>query len=92
VIFSSARDPLGSGYQVMQAKIATGSAASPKGFLHGTQVNLEYLPRGTPTSFSGPREEWDCWRQCSDALSLSDSRIAGNREQRAIAEAFLCCR
>lgn len=54
------RDPLGSGYQVMQAKIATGSGGiTGKGFLQGTQVNLEYLPaRHTDFIFSVLGEEW----------------------------------
>jgi rod shape determining protein RodA len=54
------RDPLGKGYQVMQAKIATGSGGvTGKGFLHGTQVNLEYLPaRHTDFIFSVLGEEW----------------------------------
>jgi rod shape determining protein RodA len=54
------RDPLGSGYQVTQAKIATGSGGiTGKGFLHGTQVNLEYLPaRHTDFIFSVLGEEW----------------------------------
>ena len=55
-----ARDPLGTGYQVMQAKIATGSGGiTGKGFLQGTQVNLEYLPaRHTDFIFSVLGEEW----------------------------------
>lgn len=54
------RDPLGSGYQVTQAKIATGSGGiTGKGFLHGTQVNLQYLPaRHTDFIFSVLGEEW----------------------------------
>src|SRR5438132_11714415 len=54
IFLDPARDPLGSGYQVMQAKIATGSGGiTGKGFLHGTQVNLEYLPaRHTDFIFS----------------------------------------
>lgn len=54
------RDPLGSGYQVMQAKIATGSGGiTGKGFLRGTQVNLEFLPaRHTDFIFSVLGEEW----------------------------------
>jgi rod shape determining protein RodA len=54
------RDPLGSGYQVMQAKIATGSGGiTGKGFLQGTQVNLEFLPaRHTDFIFSVLGEEW----------------------------------
>jgi rod shape determining protein RodA len=54
------RDPLGSGYQVMQAKIATGSGGiTGEGFLQGTQVNLQYLPaRHTDFIFSVLGEEW----------------------------------
>jgi rod shape determining protein RodA len=60
IFLDPARDPLGSGYQVMQAKIATGSGGiTGKGFLHGTQVNLEYLPaRHTDFIFSVLGEEW----------------------------------
>lgn len=39
------RDPLGGGYQVIQAKIAIGSGGFwGKGFLQGTQKNLNFLP------------------------------------------------
>ena len=39
------RDPLGAGYQVIQSKIAVGSGGLlGKGFLHGTQKNLDFLP------------------------------------------------
>ena len=39
------RDPLGKGYQVMQAKIAIGSGGiHGKGFKQGTQAKLEFLP------------------------------------------------
>src|SRR5205809_7183190 len=60
IFLDPARDPLGSGYQVMQAKIATGSGGiTGKGFLHGAQVNLEYLPaRHTDFIFSVLGEEW----------------------------------
>jgi rod shape determining protein RodA len=60
IFLDPARDPLGSGYQVMQAKIATGSGGiTGKGYLHGTQVNLEYLPaRHTDFIFSVLGEEW----------------------------------
>ena len=38
-------DPLGSGYQLIQSKIALGSGSlTGKGFLKGTQAYLEYLP------------------------------------------------
>jgi rod shape determining protein RodA len=39
------RDPLGSGYQIIQSKIAVGSGGlMGKGFLKGTQSYLEFLP------------------------------------------------
>jgi rod shape determining protein RodA len=39
------RDPLGLGYQLFQSKIALGSGGfSGKGFMHGTQSRLEFLP------------------------------------------------
>lgn len=40
-----ARDPLGAGYQVLQSKVAIGSGQLlGKGFLHGSQTNLSFLP------------------------------------------------
>ena len=39
------RDPLGAGYQVLQSKVAIGSGQLlGKGYLHGTQTNLSFLP------------------------------------------------
>jgi len=39
------RDPLGAGYQIIQAKIAIGSGGlSGKGWLMGTQKNMNFLP------------------------------------------------
>lgn len=39
------RDPFGAGYQIIQAKIAVGSGGFlGKGFLQGTQKNLNFLP------------------------------------------------
>jgi rod shape determining protein RodA len=39
------RDPLGSGYHIIQSKIALGSGGVwGKGFLHGTQSQLSFLP------------------------------------------------
>src|SRR5438552_6674898 len=60
IFLDPARDPLGSGYQVMQAKLATGSGGiTGKGYLHGTQVNLAYLPaRHTDFIISVLGEEW----------------------------------
>ncbi len=54
------RDPLGSGYQVTQAKIAIGSGGiTGKGFTQGTQAKLEFLPaRHTDFIFAVVGEEW----------------------------------
>ena len=47
-------DPLGSGYHIIQSKIAVGSGGFfGKGFLNGTQSQLEFLPeRGTDFIFA----------------------------------------
>ena len=43
--FNPERDPLGTGYQIIQSKIAIGSGGFyGKGFLKGTQSYLEFLP------------------------------------------------
>ena len=43
--FDPDKDPLGTGYQIIQSKIAVGSGGlSGKGFLKGTQSYLEFLP------------------------------------------------
>ncbi len=43
--FNPEKDPLGSGYQIIQSKIAIGSGGLyGKGFLKGTQNYLEFLP------------------------------------------------
>jgi rod shape determining protein RodA len=54
------RDPLGSGYHIIQSKIAVGSGGiSGKGFLHGTQAQLRFLPeQHTDFAFSVFSEEW----------------------------------
>lgn len=42
------RDPLGSGYHIIQSKIALGSGGLlGKGWLHGTQSHLSFLPEHT---------------------------------------------
>ena len=53
-------DPLGSGYHISQSKIAIGSGGIfGKGFLHGTQSHLDYLPEGhTDFVFATMAEEW----------------------------------
>jgi len=53
-------DPLGSGYHIIQSKIAVGSGGFwGTGFLHGTQSQLSFLPeRHTDFAFSVFAEEW----------------------------------
>ena len=53
-------DPLGSGYHIIQSKIAIGSGGSyGKGWLNGTQSNLDFLPeRSTDFIFSVFGEEF----------------------------------
>ncbi len=54
------RDPLGSGYHIIQSKIAVGSGGLfGKGFMQGTQSQLSFLPeRHTDFAFSVFAEEW----------------------------------
>src|SRR6056297_3438185 len=54
------KDPLGSGYHLIQSKIAVGSGGFfGKGFLQGTQSQLSFLPeRHTDFVFSVFAEEW----------------------------------
>ncbi len=54
------RDPLGAGYHIIQSMIAIGSGGIfGKGWLHGTQVNLDFLPEAqTDFVFAGFAEEF----------------------------------
>jgi len=54
------RDPLGSGYHIIQSKIAVGSGGLfGQGFMQGTQSQLSFLPeRHTDFVFSVLAEEW----------------------------------
>jgi rod shape determining protein RodA len=54
------RDPLGSGYHIIQSKIAIGSGGFwGKGFMQGSQSQLSFLPeRHTDFAFSVFAEEW----------------------------------
>ena len=54
------KDPLGTGYHIIQSKIAIGSGGiTGKGFLQGTQSHLDYLPEGhTDFVFATMAEEW----------------------------------
>jgi rod shape determining protein RodA len=53
-------DPLGSGYHIIQSQIAIGSGgAFGKGYMNGTQAQLEFLPeRSTDFIFAVIGEEW----------------------------------
>ena len=53
-------DPSGAGYHIIQSKIAVGSGmVTGKGYLHGTQSQLSFLPeRHTDFIFSVISEEW----------------------------------
>jgi len=59
-LFDPERDPQGSGYHIIQSKIAIGSGgATGKGWLHGTQSQLEFLPeRHTDFIFAVFSEEF----------------------------------
>lgn len=54
------RDPLGSGYHIIQSMIAVGSGGIfGKGWFNGTQVNLDFLPEAqTDFVFAGFAEEF----------------------------------
>ena len=53
------RDPLGSGYHIIQSKIAIGSGGiDGKGWLQGTQSQLEFLPERHTDFFSVFSEEF----------------------------------
>ena len=58
--FSPERDPLGSGYHIIQSMIAIGSGGFfGKGFLQGSQTQLKFLPeQQTDFVFSVFAEEW----------------------------------
>jgi len=60
IFLNPERDPLGSGYQVTQAKIAIGSGGiHGKGYLHGTQGKFGFVPEHhTDFIFSVLGEEW----------------------------------
>jgi rod shape determining protein RodA len=60
IFLNPERDPLGSGYQVTQAKIAIGSGGiHGKGFRHGTQGKFGFVPEHhTDFIFAVLGEEW----------------------------------
>ncbi|MBF0187210.1 MAG: rod shape-determining protein RodA [Magnetococcales bacterium] len=59
-LFFPEEDPLGSGYHIIQSKIAVGSGGLlGKGFMGGSQSHLDFLPeRHTDFVFSVLAEEW----------------------------------
>ena len=59
-LFDPESDPLGAGYHIIQSKIAIGSGGiMGKGWLQGTQSQLEFLPeRHTDFIFAVIAEEW----------------------------------
>jgi len=59
-LFAPEKDPLGSGYHIIQSMIAIGSGGWwGKGFLKGTQTHLRFLPeQQTDFVFSVFAEEW----------------------------------
>lgn len=71
VLFNPNIDPRGSGYHIIQSKIAVGSGqAFGKGYLKGTQTQLEFLPEHTTDFvFSVLAEEWG-FLGCVTVLSL----------------------
>ncbi len=60
VFLDPASDPLGAGYHITQSKIAMGSGGvTGKGFLSGTQGQLDFLPeKHTDFIFTTIAEEW----------------------------------
>ncbi len=75
-LFNPEADPLGQGYHTIQSKIAIGSGEIfGKGFLKGTQTQLEFLPEHTTDFiFSALSEEWGFFG-CSILLTLYLSLI-----------------
>lgn len=66
-LFNPESDPLGAGYHIIQSKIAIGSGGlNGKGWLQGTQSQLEFLPeRHTDFIFAVIAEEWGLIGVCS---------------------------
>ncbi len=60
ILFNPNMDPKGSGYHIIQSKIAVGSGETfGKGYMRGTQTQLEFLPEHTTDFiFSVLAEEW----------------------------------
>ena len=60
IFLNPEQDPLGAGYHITQSKIAIGSGGLfGKGFLNGTQSQLDFLPEPhTDFIFAAMAEEW----------------------------------
>ena len=60
IFLDPSTDPRGAGYHITQSKIAIGSGGfGGKGYLHGTQSHLDYLPElHTDFIFATMAEEW----------------------------------
>jgi rod shape determining protein RodA len=65
-LFHPEEDPLGSGYHIIQSKIAVGSGGlTGKGFMGGSQSHLNFLPeQHTDFIFSVLAEEWGFLGAC----------------------------
>ncbi len=90
-------DPLGTGYNVNQAKIAIGSGGFwGKGFLQGTQIKYGFVPeRHTDFIFCGLAEEWGFIGSllllgCFCALILRLMRM-GERQQETFGRVYCYC-
>ncbi len=66
MFFNPDADPLGAGYHIIQSKIAIGSGMLyGKGYLHGTQNRLNFLPeQHTDFIFAVFAEEWGFMGAC----------------------------
>ena len=83
-------DPLGAGYHIAQSKIAIGSGGIwGKGFLHGSQSHLDYLPEGhTDFVFATMAEEWGLVGGVGRDPRLRAGYPLGNEGQREFAFAL----
>lgn len=73
ILIDPTQDPLGSGYHIIQATIAIGSGGSTgKGWLNGTQAQLDFLPeRTTDFIFAVFAEEFGLVGNCMLLLMFS---------------------
>jgi rod shape determining protein RodA len=71
-VIDPGRDPLASGYQVIQSRIAVGSGGLlGEGYLEGTQTQLRFLPtQHTDFAFAVLAEEWGFLGSCLVLLNI----------------------